>query len=829
MKRLKVIYYDKKAGLKENLGFFKRLFISSKQGLLISVIFIGTLVGLDFAARELVNSLLYSTNNTLNNFADYLYRINDYIGVKYLDYFKDVIVIVAGVLGVILGLFFTTFLNIITSKYSNINSTIISELLEQKIINRYFKLLAILVSSSIIFQFLLVIGYNPTFISAFLFSTTVVIALLAFLFFGRYSLIYFNAGNLVFDLINSNNQIINRVYKNKKYFYSKNNGNRTLTRIIKNINKIRIIVEESTKPQLSNTALDNISDELLNFSIRFNSFKHTFPSNKEWYPKTQKYKRWDEASSSEYEMYGRIGASLYPETIDDFLYIEKQIIDTQFFIFNNLSTDDKIKIANNQGNYLQIISFQCEEELFETFFNQLETFVKGNLKSKEDSEAIETNLQLISLYANLIIQYMVGFNYNLERIINEPQLRKLSKAIHFQKDTDTIMQFPYAIRIWLDNYQSKLQSEILNEKRVITPLFYTEFELSYQLQLLFKNYFEGLSKNIHKRILNFSTYLKTNDYLLEALEFLSESLDSFKKIEFFSGILKNKIENDINTLNHKKEAKFTFTEREGIIIENEKLQKRVINKIWEVGYSSYSVDNKKLPDLFGNFYQIISQDILEKAFNDNALGLIKYLPQFYTYNVLYIESLRLKIDNKRIEYTSSKLFPFIVDLFEISAITIVIFKLTNNKELENCFFDYWNKAFKTDEEELKFWSMILPIYRYFNQPILGLSTPSYVREYERKNRLEDYLKNSKFVSLVEETDTRGFYLPEKYYKTDCEDIYIKEVVRNLRSDGLGLEYEELADIFIEYYLRTRTSLKGLEIKETNYGSELRRNMERDSE
>jgi len=338
-----------------------------------------------------------------------------------------------------------------------------------------------------------------------------------------------------------------------------------------------------------------------------------------------------------------------------------------------------------------------------------------------------------------------------------------------------------------------------------------------------------LSKNIHKRILNFSTYLKSNDYPLEALEFLSESLDSFKKIEFFSGILKNKIENDINALNHKKEAKYTFTEREGIVNENEKLQKSAINKIWEVGYSSYSVGNKELPDLFGNFYQLISQDILEKIFNDNAHELIKYLPQFYTYNVLYIDSLRLKIDNKRIEYTSSKLFPLVVDLFEISAITIIIFKLTNNKELEDCFFEYWNKAFKNDEEELKFWTMLMPIYRYFNQPILGLSTPSYVREQERKNRLENYLKNSDFVNLVEETNTKGFYLPEKYYKTDCEDIFIKEVVRNLSNDGLGFDFEELADIFIEYYLRTRISLKGLEIKETNYGSELRRDMERDSE
>ena len=169
MKKLKLSYYDKKISTLENIGFLKRLFSSSKQGLLISILFIGFLLGLDYGATQITSYLCSSTDNTLNFCADFLYKVNDLIGVKFLDYFKDVIVIVAGVLGVILGLFFTTFLNIITSKYSNINSTIISQLLEEKVINRYFKLLAILVSSSIIFQFLLVIGYNPTFISAFLF------------------------------------------------------------------------------------------------------------------------------------------------------------------------------------------------------------------------------------------------------------------------------------------------------------------------------------------------------------------------------------------------------------------------------------------------------------------------------------------------------------------------------------------------------------------------------------------------------------------------------------------------------------------------------------
>ena len=70
--------------------------------------------------------------------------------------------------------------------------------------------------------------------------------------------------------------------------------------------------------------------------------------------------------------------------------------------------------------------------MFETFFDQLELYGKDNLKVTDDKEN-EENLQLISLYTNLLIQYLVGLNHNLERIITEKQLRRLAKAIIMNK------------------------------------------------------------------------------------------------------------------------------------------------------------------------------------------------------------------------------------------------------------------------------------------------------------------------------------------------------------------------------------------------------------
>ncbi len=828
MSDLFLLFFDSKTWVRENILFLKKIIRNSLSSFLISILYIGFLLSLDFLSRELKVALINSTTLNVKNIGYVLIKINDIIGVKILEYFKDVIVIVAGVLGIILGLFFTTFLNIITSKYSNINSAIINQLIEQKTINKYFKLLAILVASSIIFQLLLMIGYQPTIISCILFTISVIATLLSFIYYGRYSLIYFNAGNLVFDLISSSNHILTRSYKNKKYFNSEK-GIEIISGIRRNVEKIRLIAEESTKPQLSNTAFDSISSELLEFAILYNSFKHTFPSNKGWHPKIQRNKRWDEVSSTELELFSRVGAPLIPETVDDCWYIEKQIIKIQFYIFEHLDNDSSlIQLVLDQYKYLHIIAFQCESELFDLFFNKLETFLEDKiLLQGRDKE--EVNLQLVSLYANLQIQYLVGFNHNFGKIINTGRIKSLARGIHQFESTDEILQSPYKIRKWADSYQEKLQTEKYNDNKTLTPLFYTEFELANQIQLLFKGHIEEIGKNIHKRVISFSKKLKDSKYFLESLEFLIESQDVYNKVAFFSGIVENKIKNEINPLNLKKEIEFNFDERSKLLELNNIFRENVISEIWNLGLSSYSLKNNNLPDIYGNFYQLICEDILKKAFEDDGAKLAKYLPHFYTYNVLYIESLREKIDIKRLEYTSSKLYPIIIDLLEISSITILLFKAYDNNELQDSFFGYWDNSFKNDEEkERKFWSIILPVYQYFSQPLFGLSTPSYVKEHKRKSLLEEYLRSSKLLRLEEVKGSMMSFM--QHYVTDVEDIYFREIVRMLSAGrDTGLMFGDLSEIFIEYFLRTRIVLKDLNIKETRYGSNIRRNLETDSE
>ena len=65
-------------------------------------------------------------------------------------------------------------------------------------------------------------------------------------------------------------------------------------------------------------------------------------------------------------------------------------------------------------------------------------------------------------------------------------------------------------------------------------------------------------------------------------------------------------------------------------------------------------------------------------------------------------------------------------------------------------------------------------------------------------------------------------IPIEKYVTDISDPYVQAFVDSMSIDFMS--FIDLDEIFVEFFLRTRISLKDLQIKETRYGEQLRRLM-----
>ncbi len=275
--------FDLRTSIRNDYSFSKRLIKFGVQGFFASIILLAFLLLTDFLARHLFNWLYNSAGNSVACKVAYFFiSINDYVGVKSIERLSDLVSIGAGILGVLLGLFYTAFLTIVATKYANINSVARFYLLEDKVINKYFSFLASVTSLAILFQITLIIGYKPTIINCLFFSLLIMIAIASFIRYGKFSLIYFDTSHIANNIIQDCYRTCKKIILYKNQMNNLHNGRIFISKIYRSIDDVLTITRESRNPQTANTSLDNISSDLLIFSEYFNSIKYIIPSDKEW-------------------------------------------------------------------------------------------------------------------------------------------------------------------------------------------------------------------------------------------------------------------------------------------------------------------------------------------------------------------------------------------------------------------------------------------------------------------------------------------------------------------------------------------------------------------
>lgn len=794
----------------------------SSKILIFSAGYVLTLILVDSIARVLLEHLKSSYLEPLNQIHLLIEIINEKFGLKFIDFFKDVIVISAGVLGVIFGLFYTSFLNIITTKYANMHYNISLKMIEQKTIKRYFSLLAIMVISSILFQLTLVVGFNPTLISASIFTFSVIICISSFIYFGRLSMIFFNESILVADILNEAYTIFNRTYKNRKIFYSKASNN-SLSSVKSKLELIKLIIEESSLTNFRNTSLDGISRSLLDFSLFYYRLKQTFPSNKKWHVQIYRHKTWEEATSSEYQVFSNSSRSLFPETIEDFNHIDKLIIQSQFMLFKLIKDDnEKWKVLSQQAKFVQTFSYQMDIDLFDTYFENLYAFLKENLKPNENKGNISYNLQLVTNFSNLLINYFIGLNYNSSNLITDRNVKDLSLKVHSFQNFENVTSIPYKLRIWIDEHQNKLNNEkdLLGE--IVTPLSYTNNLLKLEFAEIIVKHLSFLIEKSIKIVKEVKELLlKENKYELQCLSFLLDSLDIENKtihgIDVSSNLIAVLTEEEIFV--NFDAQKF---QKESIKNKIENLNEDLIQGIWEIGYVSADTEIENFPDLFGTVYNILVNNIIEIATSRSPDDLYVFTKSFIRYNFIYINKLERKINSENIHYLSATIYPLVIDLFEVWSFTFFVLRAGKRNDLIDELIEFWNEFFITLKiKEASYWQKLLAIYNYFQYSLMGLGNSSYVREFERKRKFEAYMKEKNFIKSK---IVKHHHFPSKVFYSDINDFYLEAIAKSF-DDHFGFK-GDLDQFFIEYFLRTRIVLKKAKIKETEYGKTLRRVMER---
>jgi hypothetical protein len=495
--------------------------------------------------------------------------------------------------------------------------------------------------------------------------------------------------------------------------------------------------------------------------------------------------------------------------------IERKIIETQFKLYKSYVIDSqKINVLLYQSDFVGQLSFHCDNSTFEFYFDKLESFLIERIVDTEDKMF---RLQLISVYPNLLTNYFISLNYFVEAFdINV--LKLVSRSFHNFANPDQ-HQIPYYLRSAGDEYQIKLRGEREIEGKVITQEFYSEFELGHVAQYTIQDHYEFIAKYTIERVTQMIEKIQSIDPLCT----LILSMDSIvlqRKISLFTDGIDKQIEllNEVNF--NKVGDPFKFKSREKILTLCEGFNRSILDSIWHTGMSSYNLNERNLPDVFGKYYQITLDDLLNKLLSkslDTNL-LQKRIAQYLGTCLLYIHHLREKYKEvKKIEFYTTRLFPVIVDLFEVQAIIFIVSRSQSKEELINKIYSFWESQYKSSADEGKFWEFVYAIYAYGKGPLFALSSNSYIKEHQRNLRMIDYLKTNSIFGEEALKESRLPFMLRTISMID--DFYLQAIAASIHGDYFS--NIELDEVFIEIFLRGRTCLKDSKIKATRYGERIK--------
>jgi hypothetical protein len=812
-------WFDLRSNSRENKKLSIYLIRDSAKPILISVSLILVFIAVDTTIEYFLGYLSHFERQVPFNkpplISDLLRR---FFAPKNIERFADLISVSAGVLGVILGLFYTAFLTLISTKYSNISSSIRRLIIDQKAINKYFKLLTLSTSLSIMFQLAMTLGYVPSIFSCFLFAYLIIVTLNSFVEFGKYSLIYFDTGNLISDILSKNYFLLEKIEQRKTEIDRLNRGEQYLSQIYQNLITIEILIKESIRLQASAT-YSKISDQLRKFLIYFNSIKYIIPTAETWHLKRLKLQNWLEAKDWDHNLLKSTGVALFPQQETDYDIIEKKVFQIQFLVFSNSVNDaDKVALVGMESKYLYGSSYQMNLSIISDYFKQLRAYLENSISSIDTSNE-RFRYNLIVTYTDLIKSFLVGFSQSHPTLSNTRLQLIADKTFSKEKIEFSI---PYFLRKWHDDFIAKLNLEYKVEGRILTPHFYSHFEISNCFQNELQIFWKQVCRFFMSEIKDFSQSLINSNQKREALSLNVSSIEIALKIIAFNGGVEARID-ELNALNFESEqTPFSFQDIIKFKDEVELFRKSCINQIINLGILALDDSDENLPDTFGTSYGLVREEIVDQLLsNDIDIHQVKLmLPKYLTFAFLYLEKV-FAIKSLESIQKGNKAYPILRDVMDIVAIAIIVDKLHESNEIIESLIKYSDRVHQSSEDELNFWDIHFKIYDLFRDSSYVFSNSSYNLQHNRSRRFIQYLKSHKNVQIVSDNSSSSIFTREKYVISN-PDIYLKAIVTYLDTDGMNRI--NLDEIFIEYFLRTRTALKKLNIKETDYGSRIRQIM-----
>jgi hypothetical protein len=547
---------------------------------------------------------------------------------------------IAGIGGVIIGLFYASVVSLGTSVYAKLPSDAKSLLHREPLGNLFIRFLSYLTFFCVILIFLQFFGFEKSTLALQFILIMTGVSIFGMVKLGD-RLFYLTDPTL---LANASFRILIDMFKMSKVgvfnwdnIHFQTHYKKTADTSIRTLHVLTDIA--ITEKHLSGESLLQLSNDSLRTLRRYIGMKKSIPGGSYWFSVKYKHKKWYEISDLSLSSHD-IAGYVQPEEIKDNLWIERELIKIAVSCF-------EINLKNKNFDILDNCLLNIEKTIralianFELMYayevyNKLEHLIFDNSNYSEISdEELLRFLNLIDLLGLLRINIILGEVKNLEKYNLAFIQEELSKIDWNHEKTLYSTKLPYFTHDRLKFLYDRINYEIKVEQKRITPDWFIKNLI---VQVFVERYKDNLIFIISKsethleKYKNDETHMKlishrAGVFIHSAL--MDRLLEQTKKLsvlfDYFDPVWK-----ELDSVNKLTEMKWPKLDLEAEWKRCQNWENEVLDEISKTCYliSSYENDGS-FPDYSGKFLHHIGNSIVLNIINNKAITNKTFSAFFY--------------------------------------------------------------------------------------------------------------------------------------------------------------------------------------------------------
>lgn len=752
-----------------------------------------------------VGIALYVFERNISFFTDIGWVNDSFIG-RYLlqelnnDTYVQMLTVIAGVMGVFLGLYFNAVSTVISSEtYSSASGDVRELVLKDRLGNNYVKLVAFLTSLSVVLLAFSATDIPPSHLAIPLLAIVSCLAIFAFVKLGFKTFFLSDPtlllGTLSGELLKWVKQATYSGYQWRDPSFQEHYRKQAL----KSSNTLVTLAElSSSRTELQSKSHPRLLNGLLALVSVYYDDKHLIPSDSNWYGKKSQHKQWYLTDSSDIEMATQTDTTLQPTQVPYTTWLEDDILEVVFKAYK-LDADN----SDYQGLYSKIASLP---DFFsgigsnwlvkdgEKWHKRLSKDTLANLANDKEVDEVQEiySIAVTDILASLPMSIELGFIKSVKGL----DVSRLQKKLASTKWSNAEAPYQFALPPSTVKVLEQVHYGALFEKQAhaqhSTPNWYVielafhdlELAIYDQWQLLInllQDWYSETGKamadakkykqsaTVYSRAIELAWKLDSH---IEHLKELSEALRKDGKVDFLK-----KAEWDWDK-EHEKVAKFRDMAIKG--------QAELIPRLWNT-----KEPDPDMPDFFGGAVHRTGEACYKALITGDA-DTFNSLFRSYFLGILGIfESIKPQVQGWETSSAIAWMSEPILDLFDISGYAYVYAEYHNKPELWTECKNTWDTYLTNIPQQLQSFAVI----SNYHQTPRGVITP------------RDTLRSRWHIAMAQLLNNLPRERADDFYSTPSVQ-HQSELIRNIApwDNTMPFTHADAIDVFtVKYLIKVSTT------------------------